>query len=179
MYTLKDVQNTTVKIINLLIHILFWGAIILIILKWNVIPEELPKHFDSNGQIDSYGSKGEIIVLFVTNAMMYATNALCMYVVPRLARAEKLYGKKAAKYASEEDIKQGILIALKLIVWMDLISIFFIDVVVFRMAANNPLPEYCLILYLVVLTLEIVWYMYRFLKKRKKITAGHIDNRAD
>ncbi|RIW30372.1 DUF1648 domain-containing protein [Bacillus salacetis] len=42
---------------------LFTGAIILLILKWGALPEEVPAHYNARGEVDRWGSKWELLTL--------------------------------------------------------------------------------------------------------------------
>lgn len=55
---------------------LLLGTVIFLILFWKNIPDSIPNHFDSMGQIDGYAEKKTLILLPVFMAVLYAVLSL-------------------------------------------------------------------------------------------------------
>lgn len=41
----------------------FIGSILLLVMVWNTLPEEVPAHYNAKGEVDRWGSKWELIFL--------------------------------------------------------------------------------------------------------------------
>lgn len=44
------------------------GSIILLIIVWSQLPEKIPAHFNGAGEVDRWGSKGELLILPMVGA---------------------------------------------------------------------------------------------------------------
>ena len=51
---------------------LLLGTVVFLIVFWKHIPDSVPNHFDSAGQIDGYAGKGTLILLPIFMAVLYA-----------------------------------------------------------------------------------------------------------
>ena len=47
------------------------GVLIYLIVNWSNIPEKVPMHYDALGNIDRWGSRGELLVLPIVSWLMY------------------------------------------------------------------------------------------------------------
>lgn len=61
---------------------------------WNVLPEEVPMHFNAKGEVDRYGSKDELIgLLFMVNLPLYFIMRFAPQIDPKKKINEKqLFG---------------------------------------------------------------------------------------
>jgi uncharacterized membrane protein len=48
---------------NVIGYAIYISSILLLILKWNTLPNEVPAHFNGAGEVDRWGSKWELIIL--------------------------------------------------------------------------------------------------------------------
>lgn len=56
------------EIIGLLLLV---GMIIFVYINWNQIPQQVPTHYNANGEIDSWGSKYSILSLLIISIFLY------------------------------------------------------------------------------------------------------------
>ena len=56
------------EIIGLLIVI---GMIVYVYIKWNQLPQQIPRHYNIIGEVDSWGSKGGIIAIPIMSVVLY------------------------------------------------------------------------------------------------------------
>ncbi len=64
----KNKYNIFVEIVCLILLI---GVLIYLFLNWNSIPDKIPGHYNAMGEIDSIGSKGELLILPFIGWLMY------------------------------------------------------------------------------------------------------------
>ncbi|RDW16480.1 hypothetical protein CWR48_16485 [Oceanobacillus arenosus] len=55
------------------------GSIILLIVVWNSLPNQVPAHYNANGEVDRWGAKGELLILPAIGAFLM----LLMQVIER------------------------------------------------------------------------------------------------
>lgn len=51
---------------------LFLASIVYIIVSWNTLPDKIPAHFNGAGEVDRYGSPGELLLLPLIGTVMWA-----------------------------------------------------------------------------------------------------------
>lgn len=60
------------QISNIICIVLLAAYALLIIIRWNSIPEEVPTHFTFDGTPDGYGSRSMILVNYIIAVFMFA-----------------------------------------------------------------------------------------------------------
>lgn len=59
-----DIPKTTSEWLwDILGYAFFIGSILLLVMVWNTLPEEVPAHYNAKGEVDRWGSKWELIIL--------------------------------------------------------------------------------------------------------------------
>ena len=58
-------------ILNILCWIILASTMLFLIITWSKIPDTIPMHYDSAGNIDRFGSKLEILVLPIIILIVY------------------------------------------------------------------------------------------------------------
>ena len=63
------------KVINMILNILclivLIGITIYLIIRWNAMPKLIPTHYDFAGNVDSYGSKGSVLMMPIMSWVLY------------------------------------------------------------------------------------------------------------
>jgi uncharacterized membrane protein len=57
--------------LNVITLATFVGTIAYLISSWTIIPSEVPAHYNAAGEVDRWGSKGEIIILPLIALLMW------------------------------------------------------------------------------------------------------------
>lgn len=68
MQVKKNKYNIFVEVVCLILLI---GVLIYLFLNWSSIPDKIPGHYNSMGEIDRMGSKGELLILPIVGWLMY------------------------------------------------------------------------------------------------------------
>ncbi|UFU00084.1 DUF1648 domain-containing protein [Radiobacillus kanasensis] len=48
----------------------YLGSVIFLIIIWNMLPEEVPAHYNASGEVDRWGSKTELLILPIVGAFI-------------------------------------------------------------------------------------------------------------
>lgn len=150
----KPKPNLYVKIINIVSFVIIAGSFLTAFIMWNNIPNQISTHFNSAGEIDSYGDKINIIVVLCVGLALWILVSLITLIlkIPNI-------GVKATEY----QILDSMLVTLKLIV-----GILFGMVAVF-MAVSKPLPFWFTELFPLLFIGTIIFFIiFLFVKVRKK-----------
>lgn len=59
------------RILNILCLIVLIGITIYLIIRWNAMPKLIPTHYDFAGNVDSYGSKGAVLMMPIMSWVLY------------------------------------------------------------------------------------------------------------
>ena len=59
------------RILNILCLIVLIGITIYLIIRWNAMPKLIPTHYDFAGNVDSYGSKGSVLMMPIMSWVLY------------------------------------------------------------------------------------------------------------
>lgn len=55
---------------------LFVLSVLYVLINWNVIPEQIPGHFNASGDVDRWGSKYEIVILPIIGTFQFVLMSL-------------------------------------------------------------------------------------------------------
>lgn len=58
-------------VVNLLCLLLLFGIVVYLAVNWSRIPNAVPGHYNAAGEVDRWGSKGELLILPVIGWVMY------------------------------------------------------------------------------------------------------------
>ena len=141
--------------------LLIVGMIVFVYTQWDQIPQQVPMHYNAMGEIDSWGSKYEILFLPAIGLLLYAFITAVSFFpqiwnVPIRITDEN----KEAVYLSTKDL----LIIMKVEILM---SFFYIN---YHTVTAQPLPIAFLPIFMIVLFGTIIFFIRRIIRlgKRKK-----------
>lgn len=67
-----DIPRSTVgKAFDALVIALFAACLTYVILSWNQLPDQIPAHFGTDGEVDRYGSKLELLLLPIIAVVLW------------------------------------------------------------------------------------------------------------
>jgi uncharacterized membrane protein len=145
----------TMEIVGLLLII---GMIIFVCMQWNQLPDKIPGHYNAVGEVDRWGSKGEIIALPIVAALLYLLLTTLSFLpktwglpvrITELNR-EKLY-----------ECTRSLLISIK----VELIGIFFY--LAYSMATSQSISTGFIPIIFFVLIGTIIYFIRQFYKIEK------------
>jgi uncharacterized membrane protein len=55
---------------NIIGYSFYLGSVIYLIITWNLLPNELPAHYNALGEVDRWGTKWELIILPIVGAFI-------------------------------------------------------------------------------------------------------------
>ena len=96
-------------------------TILLPIIFWNKIPDELPMHYNAAGEVDNWSDKSTLILLFFATALLMGVMSIAVYLVK--TNMESRYSKDAEK--SEMRVAYPIVILMNLVVQIMFAYIMF------------------------------------------------------
>lgn len=70
--TIRIPNTNFSKAVNLISLLFLIGMILDIIIFWRTIPDQIPGHYNSMGEVDRWGGKGELFFLPVASILLYA-----------------------------------------------------------------------------------------------------------
>ena len=139
-------------------RILLIGTLIYLIVRWNVIPDQIPIHYNAAGDIDGWGGKGMVWLLVVISWGLYLG-------ITFVGRFPELWntGVKITKKNKEKVYRliKYLIGTSKLI----LISVFTLLIVFSTLA--KPLPLWFAGIYLTILIADMAFWLVRIFMERK------------
>lgn len=139
--------------------LLLLGMFLFIFIKWNIIPNKIPGHYNSIGEIDRWGSKSEIIIAPIIGAFLYALLTGISFMPETWNIPTKISDfNKELVYKHTKSL----LIFMKI----ELIGIFFY--ITYQTVTTNPLSSYFLPVQLLVIFGTIIYFVILILKSEKK-----------
>ena len=96
-------------------------SILLPLVFWSKIPDELPMHYNAAGEVDNWSDKGSLILLFFVIALVMGVMSIAVYLVK--TNMESKYSKDAEK--SEMRVAYPIVILMNLVVQIMFAYIMF------------------------------------------------------
>ncbi|QUW20267.1 DUF1648 domain-containing protein [Sporosarcina sp. Marseille-Q4063] len=71
----RPILNLKITPLELFLNVItlaaFVGTIVYLISSWTIIPSEIPAHYNAAGEVNRWGSKGEILILPITALLMW------------------------------------------------------------------------------------------------------------
>ena len=126
-------------------------TILLPIIFWNKIPDELPMHYNTAGEVDNWSDKGSLILLFFVIALLMGVMSIAVYLVK--TNMESKYSKDAEK--SEMRVAYPIVILMNLVVQIMFAYIMFCCV------TCRPLGTLFLPIFLTATFAPLVYLIYK------------------
>lgn len=148
----------TLEIIGLLLLV---GMIVFVYTQWSQIPQQVPMHYNAMGEIDSWGSKYEILFLPAISILLYAfITAVSFFPQIWNVPVQITDENKEAVYLSTKDL----LIFVKIEI---LASFFYIN---YHTATAQPLPITFLPVFIIITLGTLIFFVVRIIRlgKRKK-----------
>ena len=68
---MRKKTNALDVIVNLLCAVLLLGGTLYVVLGWNSFPAQIPAHYNALGEVDRWGSRGELLFLPIVSWMLY------------------------------------------------------------------------------------------------------------
>ena len=87
-------------------------SILLPLIFWSKIPDELPMHYNVAGEVDNWSDKSSLILLFFVIALVMGVMSIAVYLVK--TNMESKYSKEAEK--SEMRVAYPMVILMNLVV---------------------------------------------------------------
>ena len=138
-------------------------SVILPIVFWSDIPEEVPTHYNTLGAVDAWGGKGILLLLMVFSVIMLGMMFLAAYVVKTNA---------VSKYSKEEE-KVDNSFTYILLVWLNFcLELFFAYIIYACATAKESLGTGFLVAFGVLILGPIVVVLYLRKKEQKKTEKG-------
>lgn len=155
-------STTDRKIIRLGWVLLFLNAII-ILFVYTKLPEKLPMHFNYKGEVDRYGAKASIWVLFVIGTLLYYGLNLIIKKVPAYKHnyPVKITDKNAATVYQ---------LSLKMMVWLNMtIVLLFLLISIHIVLISLEIATPSLIHIVIIVTLLTIILPFFFMYKMFKV----------
>lgn len=126
-------------------------TILLPIIFWSKIPDELPMHYNAAGEVDNWSDKGSLILLFFVIALVMGVMSIAVYLVK--TNMESNYSKDAEK--SEMRVAYPIVILMNLVVQIMFAYIMFCCI------TCRPLGTLFLPIFLIATFAPLVYLIYK------------------
>lgn len=143
------------KILQRITFVIGILSIVLPVIFWSKIPEEIPSHYGASGVADNYSDKGILILLFFVTVLLMGMMSIAAYVVKTNA---------TSKYAKETEKSQLDTVYPMLILMNFAIQCMF-AYIIFCCAASRNLGSWFFIVMLIVVFVPLIYFPFR--KKSK------------
>lgn len=167
--TFKKLNCRELQVINILMHILMWVPCILIIALWSGIPDKIAQHYNLTGEIDIYGNKTTLIAVIAIAFPMYGMHFAAMYLIPYIIDAEQLYGKKLIYKVKGEDIRQGIILILKMTAHIFILIMLFLQYTLTCSIMSASIGAWSTPVFIGVLAINSIYYISKIISKNREI----------
>lgn len=164
----KKLAGKPLRIIDILISIVVIGLTVFLIVYWKHIPEQVPLHWNFEGEIDDYADAGSYIMLVIMMYFFYAWHQLTK-LSPTFGWKENIFGKEQATKVPEE-IEKEAFNAMMLMLWIcDLIlQIVLAYIVVCGVFVAN-LGKWFLSATFIFLTMDFVWFGIKLVRIKNRV----------
>lgn len=129
-------------------------TILLPIVFWSKIPDQIPMHYNAAGVVDNWSDKTSLILLFFAIALLMGVMSISIYVVK--STMESKYSKEAEK--SEMEVVYPMVILMNLVVQVMFAYITFCSV------TCKPLGTFFLPIFLIATFAPLVYMIYKCIK---------------
>lgn len=147
------------------ISLLIGGLTILLpIIFWSKIPDEIPMHYNAAGVVDNWSDKSSLIVLFFAILMLMGVMSIAVYVVR--VNMESQHSKEAEKSTMR--------IAYPIVVLMNLVVQIMFAYITFCSVTSRPLGSMFLPIFLTATFAPLGYLVY----KCAKIQGAHNSQKA-
>lgn len=163
----KEIANKPLKFLDFLITFILIALTIFFICYWPYIPEQVPQHWNSLGQIDDYADSGSYIMLLIMMYFFYAWHMISK-IFPAFIQKDNLFGKENAARVTEQHVNKYIR-TLLLMLWIcDLtIQAVFAYIIVSGVLLRN-LGVWFLPTVFLLLSLDFIWFFSSILRQKRE-----------
>jgi len=126
-------------------------TILLPIIFWGKIPDEIPMHYNAAGVIDNWSNKSSLILLFFAVLMLMGVMSIAVYVVR--VNMESKYSKDAEKSTMR--------IAYPIVVLMNLVVQVMFAYITFCSVTCRPLGTFFLPIFVTAVSVPLVYMIYK------------------
>ena len=126
-------------------------TILLPIIFWSKIPDELPMHYNAAGEVDNWSDKGSLILLFFVIALVMGVMSIAVYLVK--TNMESKYSKDAEKSEMR--------VAYPIVVLMNLVVQIMFAYIMFCCITCRPLGTLFLPIFLIATFAPLVYLIYK------------------
>ena len=135
--------------------LLIVGMIVFVYTQWNQIPQQVPMHYNAIGEIDSWGSKYEILFLPAFGLLLYAfITAVSFFPQIWNVPVQITDENKEAAYRNTKDL----IIFIKI----EIITLLFLFLYYITIA--QPLPIAVVPVFLIILFGTIIFFYVRIIR---------------
>jgi uncharacterized membrane protein len=138
-------------------------TIVLPIVFWSKIPDQLPMHYNAAGMVDNWSDKSSLILLFFVVFMMIGLMSICVYFVKSNMDSKHSTGVE----------KSSMEIVYPMLIIMNLVIQIMLAYMTFCVAACRPLGIWFLPVFLVGIFAPIVVMVYKSVKMQ---TPNKVEN---
>lgn len=153
------------KILQIVCVLLLIVHLILLIKAWNVLPDNIPKHFGFAGKPDGYGSKSSLLFLPILSAVFYVLLTI-LERFPRIYNFSREITKRNAAFLYQA--AREMLVCMK----TEVLAVFlYVDFATVKMAqgAWNGLGWWLSIVFLIVLFGSMGFYINKMAKYKDPV----------
>jgi len=129
-------------------------TILLPIIFWSKIPDEIPMHYNAAGVVDNWSDKSSLILLFFAVLMLMGVMSIAVYVVR--SNMESKYSKEAEKSMMR--------IAYPIVVLMNLVVQVMFAYITFCCVTCRPLGNMFLPIFLIATFVPLGYLVYKSVK---------------
>ncbi len=159
-----------IKMYNIILHITTASSVILTLVFYRKIPDEIPSHYNYLGKIDAHGGeKGSLLMLLFLIYVIYGFHWVIQYIMSSSVDTANLFSKNAQPKSTKEDIQVGMKRVILLLTRLDVLIIEFLIYAGFSMARSAPLWMYATPIFLILFLGNILFYFLEHFYQNKKI----------
>ena len=129
-------------------------SVLLPVVFWNQIPNQIPMHYNAAGVVDNWSDKSSLILLFFVVLMLMGVMSIAVYVVRM--NMESKYSKEAEKSTMR--------IAYPIIVIMNLVVQVMFAYITFCSVTSRPLGSMFLPIFLIATFAPLGYLIYKCAK---------------
>lgn len=126
-------------------------TILLPIVFWSKIPDQIPMHYNAKGVIDNWSDKTSLILLFFVIALLMGVMSIAVYVVK--STMDSKYSKEAEKSEME--------VVYPMVILMNLVTQVMFAYIMFCSVTCRPLGNLFLPVFLVGILVPMVYMIYK------------------
>ncbi len=142
-------------IVNIICVALLLGIILYLVFSWNSIPEKIPGHYNAAGEIDRWGSRGELLILPIVSWILY----LGMTVTEKFPQIWN-----TGVQITDKNKEQVYRILKNLIGTVKLITVAVFSFISMKSSLGKGLPMWFLPLFLVLMFGSITYFILKLMK---------------